>query len=948
MLNLLRRRRGPAHLVLRRTPFVAATKASLPAGTRVIEALQRHIPEGFDRPTELWLDGKKLETDARGLFRDRDLRRRLKPGQRLEVRQLPAVEGFAMALAVSLLVTAITTAAALVLNALFGAKPPGAKRQEAESPVYSISGVANRARPGEPIPELFGEMPAVPDLAAQPYVRYEDNEQFYRFLACLGVGEYAILGHLIDSSPVEDFADPNPVTVTVFAPAAHGQTFGVIEVAVTQAKLDAGQDPATVGIYENVHTSVEVGDQDLVSTTTSGSTVEAPCDFRTPPDPTNRFNLEGGATLPAAWEPGVGFVLEGAGAGNDGNFTLQVVSGNRKGFRSIEETVTVPADGDALGSVAASAAEAYAGGIALTLAARPAFLVVTALVTVVYPDLTEHAGTVAAVFQSGPVWFVNIDGPSVPPPGAGSYAFKMRIPSGFPVVRVRLATSGEAGGPLGPFTASLATAPATRRLEVDLEARRGIYRSGTQGNLAERVADLRFTLQPIDGAGDPAGAPIIEDVAFAGATRTPQRRSFAWDVPDGRYAVIGERLDAEEDDFRIQSRITWTGLKAVLRGPSGTVYGPNTLMFVEIRATDGIANAGARRFRTRCVRRLPAKAGTILESDGGPVETRNPADAWWYIAGLKGVARDTEAVEAAWDRWDNDTAAFNGVFDTRLTLGQALNAVLAPVLATTLPLGGQLTILREEPRELLDALYNRETMAPGSLKLGYDFDDAGAPDGVRVEYREAAAFNPAFATWPTGAAEPEEVFLRGITDAAVALAMAKLRWNRRLFQRKTAEWTTGPEGHIALLGDRVGVSHPMLGAAESGLLMRWQAVGEGTELIVDRRLAWPEGESVYLTLRRLDGRPSEPLEVTRGEVPEEADFDAVLLPELPEGWSASDLAVKGSPQPTVFSFGPAGFQSFSVNGAEDAGEDAVVLKGTVYDARVYDTYEAIVGPEPSG
>jgi len=913
----------PPILEIRESPFRPPRRIELETGQSLYAALRRHMPAGFDRPTRILIDGRELEPDSDGLFAEADLERPLEPGARAEINQLPGGPAILPALATWLIVTAITMAASYLLNALLASKPKGPVPPPDESPVYSGAGLANRARPGEPVAEGFGEFIGVPDYSSVPYLEYENNDQFFTALVTLGVGDYEISSYLIDDSPIDQFASPNPVEAEVFAPAAHGQEFGVIEAAT--------------GRYENVSTSVEVADQELLFNT--DNLVEASMRIVEP----NRIIITGPETWPDGYVPDATFILSGAGVVNDGTYTVQVVLDGRKELRIVEGGLTELADGE-LGSVEAASLLPWNDGgvfglsLNLNSTSTPSFLVFGATVTLQYPGgAPEITGIVDGVFGGGEGGLIVLTMNTATLPdigGAGTYTFFSGTGENTAILQAQLSADA---GVIGPFVACL-VGQAARRIDVDIIFPNGLFRTNKRGVTGQNSATFEWTIQQIDDDGNDIGGPSVQSEIVTGGQRSPLRRTYGWPVAEGRYKVSARRASAIVDQYDLSVAI-WAGLKAVLTHPEGTpVYGETTQIMVRIRATNGIAAAGQRRFRVLASRKLPRRAGTLAAA-----ATKNPADAWWYIAGLTGGQRDADTISESWDRWDNLTAAFNGVFDTRQTFGQALNAILAPVLSANATLGGLLSLVREEIQPLRAAIFTKQNIAPGRLELVYDFDDVGSPDGIEVEYRDAATFQQRYATVPAEAVEPEKVVGFGITDDGVAEAYTDLLWRRRLYQRRGAGWTTSPEGHIAMLGARVGVRHPMLDGGDTGLILAATQDSDGWELIVDRRLSWPAGESVFLILRSLDGSVSAPVEVTRGAPPSD-DTDSILLAALPVG---IELSLAGTPQPTIFAFGPEAVLDFLITDAEDLGEDGVALKGVIYDERVYERLDEIIGPEPS-
>lgn len=75
------------------------------------------------------------------------------------------------------------------------------------SPTYSLSAQGNQARIGQAIPVLYGRMKVYPDFAAQPYVEYENNDQYLYQLFLITQGKAAIGSNdiFIEDSPISSF-----------------------------------------------------------------------------------------------------------------------------------------------------------------------------------------------------------------------------------------------------------------------------------------------------------------------------------------------------------------------------------------------------------------------------------------------------------------------------------------------------------------------------------------------------------------------------------------------------------------------------------------------------------------------------------------------------------------------------------------------------------------------
>lgn len=78
----------------------------------------------------------------------------------------------------------------LLISALM--PKPKAPQQQEVSPTYQLGAQTNQARLTQMVPECFGRMQHVLDLAAEPYSSYSDNQQQLRQLFNLGKGDYEI------------------------------------------------------------------------------------------------------------------------------------------------------------------------------------------------------------------------------------------------------------------------------------------------------------------------------------------------------------------------------------------------------------------------------------------------------------------------------------------------------------------------------------------------------------------------------------------------------------------------------------------------------------------------------------------------------------------------------------------------------------------------------------
>jgi hypothetical protein len=124
--------------------------------------------------------------------------------------------------------------ATLVANALINNLVPLDQSNGAQAggqQQYSAQAQGNLARIGQPVPELFGWDDGYPDLAAQPYSLYENNEQYLHVALCVGRGQHQILRISIGDTPIQSFGEATVIRVGPAQAAQSGPGTGVATFA---------------------------------------------------------------------------------------------------------------------------------------------------------------------------------------------------------------------------------------------------------------------------------------------------------------------------------------------------------------------------------------------------------------------------------------------------------------------------------------------------------------------------------------------------------------------------------------------------------------------------------------------------------------------------------------------------------------------------------------------
>lgn len=140
---------------------------------------------------------------------------------------------------VTIIILVVAVVLAVVLALVIGTPDtPGAT--PASDPVYSTKGQTNAIRLGEPIEVNYGRNRIYPSLAARPFFRYVNNDQFQHSLFCIGQGQYEIHAIQIGDTLIDEFEE---VTYQIVPPGSQPTLFS-----------------------SNVITSAEAGGQTLFGT----------------------------------------------------------------------------------------------------------------------------------------------------------------------------------------------------------------------------------------------------------------------------------------------------------------------------------------------------------------------------------------------------------------------------------------------------------------------------------------------------------------------------------------------------------------------------------------------------------------------------------------------------------------------------------------------------------
>lgn len=695
---------------------------------------------------------------------------------------------------------------------------PSSLQFESGSPSYSQD-VTNRRRIGEPIPVLYGKHRLVPDLIANPYTEYADNDQYLYLILCLGNGEFQIDEVRIAESTTDRFTNFTSQTV------APGGALTLFPDNVTTSSLVQGQllrptndvnrlGNGTVTITGASKRITPVGNPTLFSGVSPGDTIAL----------TNCTNAQ--TRVVTVVGAGGSYVEFGTGVWVDEVALSAGVA------RTLPSPVVLLAAGDV--SFTAGTKNIVDGTLKRFIRWKPGDVI----------TITNTAGnnqnvTLATIFSDGSSATVveNIVNESNANP---SFVLSN-------------------GGYIGPFPVN---APGTVLGSIGLDF---IFPKGLTDNGSGTSVIVENQARPIDSTGAAlAGWTTLGTETIDRNSLSPVRVSFKYTKPAAydRWEVRVRRTTSDPYNANKPQDCDWAGLRGYL--PNVGTYPGVTVYAVRVKATEQIPSDVARQFNIVATRKLPTWNGTTWSAN---VATRSPA---WALADvLRSTAYGASLADGRIDLakllaldavWAARGDYFDGVFDQTITIWETLQRISRAGRATPLVSGGLVTFVRDQASTIRTALYSAAHMKRGSLSIEYSFRQADDPDGVEVAWIDPSTWHQAhLSATVSGAAplRPANVDLFGVTSQAQALREATYLARVDAYQRKVIRFTTEMDGHIPIVGDLIAISHDVPAWGQSGSIL---AVAGGRYRTTEP-LTWTSGATHYAAFRRPNGSLAGPFVV---------------------------------------------------------------------------------------
>ncbi len=478
---------------------------------------------------------------------------------------------------------------------------------------------------------------------------------------------------------------------------------------------------------------------------------------------------------------------------------------------------------------------------------------------------------------------------------------------------IELPDADEGSPWIGPYAANPAST-IIGTIEIDTAAPRGLWAFNTgTGGLDPLTVTFEYEAHLIDDAGDPIGDPDVwetfDPVSYTRTSQDPQRVTTGpITLPsDGRWQVRLRRTDTKNTSVQAGHQLDWIGLRG--RSIGRRRFRNMTCIALKMKAGPALNTSQARQFNLIATRKLETWDSEAGEMTTVRSATRNPCDAFAYIARTTNGGRlrdDQVALSDLYDQFadfDDNDWTFDFVYDQTIEVGEALARVSRSVVAERVTQGGQLHLVRDIPVAAPVAMFGPRNTMPNSLNLQYVMVDSTSPDALIGTYIDQTTWKPIDVTvaFEDSAQErPSRLTLYGVgnRDQARAVLWNLARADR--YRRRVVGWTTAMEGLAVTFGDGISFSHDVPNYGQTLEVIDVDSSDPMAPLFTLNDLPdfSDSGATYYAAVRNSAGRLAGPFVATVGLVPGQLTLTVPDPDDLPE------ILIGGDKERTWLQLGP--------------------------------------------
>ena len=450
---------------------------------------------------------------------------------------------------------------------------------------------------------------------------------------------------------------------------------------------------------------------------------------------------------------------------------------------------------------------------------------------------------------------------------------------------------------IGPFILNPSETTVSK-IGIDVAFQRGLYYANDNGSMSDKSVTWKVEARKIDDEDNALGEWfVLGQETFSSNSHNAIYKTYNYDVENARYEVRATRLDEKDTSSRAGHEIRWTSAKGFINAEHE--YGNVTMIALKMQATNNLSQRSSRLLNCVVTRKLPQ--WTPEKGWSEPVPTNSIA---WALADVLKAEYGAKLDDSRIDLdtllyldgiWQNRGDTFNAVFDSKLTVFEALSRIAKCGRAVAFLQGGIVRFVRDEPKTIPVALFSPRNIIKNSLSIQYIMPSEDTADSVTVEYFSDKTWKTTEITGVLPESTSENtatVELFGCTNKEQALREALYMAAANRYRRRIVSFMTELDGLIPTYGDLVAITHDMPSWGQGGEVIQ----KDGNKLTLSEPVTFSDDSVHYIALRKANGQLSGPYVVTSGNLENE-----VILEETPN----FEIYTGTSRERTHFAFGPA-------------------------------------------
>lgn len=450
---------------------------------------------------------------------------------------------------------------------------------------------------------------------------------------------------------------------------------------------------------------------------------------------------------------------------------------------------------------------------------------------------------------------------------------------------------------IGPFILNPSETTVSK-IGIDVAFQRGLYYANDNGSMSDKSVNWKVEARKIDDEDNALGEWfVLGQETFSSNSHNAIYKTYNYDVENARYEVRATRLDEKDTSSRAGHEIRWTSAKGFINAEHE--YGNVTMIALKMQATNNLSQRSSRLLNCVVTRKLPQ--WTPEKGWSEPVPTNSIA---WALADVLKAEYGAKLDDSRIDLdtllyldgiWQSRGDTFNAVFDSKLTVFEALSRIAKCGRAVAFLQGGIVRFVRDEPKTIPVALFSPRNIIKNSLSIQYIMPSEDTADSVTVEYFSDKTWKTTEITGVLPESTSENtatVELFGCTNKEQALREALYMAAANRYRRRIVSFMTELDGLIPTYGDLVAITHDMPSWGQGGEVIQ----KDGNKLTLSEPVTFSDNSVHYIALRKANGQLSGPYIVTSGNLENE-----VVLEETPD----FEIYTGTSRERTHFAFGPA-------------------------------------------